>query len=197
MIALSPRHIAVCTFVIAICFFGVMPALAQTDKGKFAVGGNVDISDEIQGKYTNFNLSLAPSIGLFLVKNLIVGGTYSFTVGSSNNYNSSNNTTSQLTTFTSEIGPLLKYYIGKKALKGVVSAHADYLVFTAIGGGSLSNYNGFAAGGQLGMAYFFNPYISLEMGYYLNVAGFEKQLPITRTGLSLGVYTFLDKKKKE
>jgi hypothetical protein len=177
--------------------FCAVSASGQTENGRFTIGGSADISEAIQYKLTDFNLSLAPSIGIFAIKNLVIGGHYSFTIGSTNNYNNATHTTSKLTTFVSDVGPLLKYYLGKKALKGVASFNAGYVVYTAIESGSLGNYNGFQVEGSLGMAYFFNPYISLEMAYYISAAGYQKILPETQTGLSLGVYTFLDKKKKE
>jgi hypothetical protein len=57
--------------------------------------------------------------------------------------------------------------------------------------------NGFSAMGLVGMGYFFNPHISLDCGLYVSGVGFEKQLPLTRIGFSIGLFAFLDTKKKD
>jgi len=178
---------------------------AQTEKGMFIVGGNADISESIQNTTHNFNFSIAPSFGAFIINNLGIGGVYSFSAGSSNVLNSNESRTTT-TTFNTLVGPFLKYYIGKKGMKPFISANGGYSVHTQLrstssatstGSTSITNYDGFSMGGSAGIAYFFNPHLSLESALYINTSGYQTLIPTTRFGFSLGLYAFLDKKKPE
>jgi len=184
----------------------VMPNLisAQTEKGMYSIGGSANISESIQSTSKTFSFALAPSFGVFVIRNFAIGGTYSFSVGSSSTLNASNDVRSTTTTFTTLVGPNLKYYIGKKTMKPFVSANGGYSVYTQIrsnnspgSSASLTNYDGAQFGGSAGIAYFFNPHISLETALYITTSAYQTQIPTTRFGLSLGIYTFLDKKKAE
>ncbi len=175
----------------------LMSASGQTDKGGYLVGGSVDLSDDFNGANTNFNFSVAPSFAVFVVKNFAVGANYAITIGNSHTFDASSGTYTSITTLQTFIGPYLKYYIGKKQLKGMVSFTGGYSGITALGGGDVISLNGFALKGTLGMAYFFNQHISLETAAYINAQGYQTLLPSTRVGLSIGFFTFLDKKKQE
>jgi hypothetical protein len=183
-----------------VAFVNFLPA--QTEKGKMVIGGNVDISESIQSSTATFNFSLAPSFGAFVINNFAIGGTYSFTAGSSDVLNS-NDTRTTTTTLTTLVGPFLKYYIGKKAMKPFISANGGYSVYTRIkstsgsSSSSLTNYDGFSTGGSVGLAYFLNQHISIESSLYLQASGYQTQIPSQRFGFSLGIYAFLDKKKAE
>ena len=177
---------------------------AQTEKGMLVIGGSANISESIQGTSNTFNLALQPTFGAFVIKNFAVSGSYSFSVGSSRTYNAKTGIYTTTTTFNTSVGPLLKYYIGKKTMKPFVSANAGYSVFTQIRSNtspgntaSLANYDGFSVGGSAGLAYFLNPHLSLESALYITSSGYKTQLPTTRFGFSLGLYAFLDKKKPE
>src|SRR6187551_844218 len=100
---------------------------AQVERGRYLLGGNVDISSSYQGKNSGFNMSLTPSFGVFVVKGFAIGARYSFGINSSKTFNESKNEYASVTTFNSGIGPLLRYYIGKKPLKGLISANVNYL----------------------------------------------------------------------
>ncbi len=177
---------------------------AQTEKGMFMVGGSSSISEAIQSTTNTFNLSLAPSFGIFVIRNFVVGGIYSFSVGSSHTVNATTDVKSTTTTFNTLVGPYLKYYIGKKNMKPFVTANGGYSVYTQLRSNSspgstlgLTNYDGFSMGASVGISYFFNPHVALESALYVNTSGYQTQIPTTRFGFSLGLYTFLDKKKAE
>jgi len=170
---------------------------AQTERGRFMIGGGVDISSSRQSDVTRFNMTINPTFGVFVVKNFAVGGRYSFGVGSVRSYDVKNEKYITVTSFTTSIGTNLKYYFGKKALKGVVGANAGYVVFTQLNRGNVFNLNGFTAGGNAGMAYFLNQHISLESGMYFTAAGYKGEFPTTRLGFSVGLFVFLNKKKEE
>jgi hypothetical protein len=177
---------------------------AQTEKGMMIIGGSSNISDAIQGTSNTFSLGLQPSFGAFVIRNFAIGGTYSFTVSSAKTLNATTDVRSTSTTFNTLVGPFLKYYIGKKTMKPFVSANGGYSVYTQIRSNStpgnvasITNYDGFQMGASAGIAYFFNPHVALETALYVTTSGYQTQIPTTRFGFSLGLYTFLDKKKAE
>lgn len=185
---------ALAVLSLLLCMF---TGFSQVEKGRYLIGGAVDISYTIQEEQRNFNMTIAPAFGVFVVKGLAIGGRYAFGVGSRRIYNNKEERYMPATTFTTAIGPRISYYIGKKPLKGLVSAHGSYTVYTRLYDGDVDNRNGFQTGGFLGMAYFFNPNLSLETGAYINASGYTGDFPTTRFGFSIGLAALLDKKKKE
>src|SRR5688572_1624888 len=95
-------------FLITLC------AQAQVERGKYLVGGNADMSTSYQGKNSGFNLSLSPSFGIFVVKGFALGARYSFGISSSKTFSNTRQEYVVVTTFNSGIGPLVRYYFGKK-----------------------------------------------------------------------------------
>lgn len=181
--------------------FWCAEATAQTERHKVMVAGSADMWWQGTGdKKRNqdvrrFLLNIAPSFGYFVINNLAVGGRYSFGISTVRSYNFSKNRYEAVSTFTSVIGPLAKYYIGKKALKGFVSAQASYVVQTVLRRGNVTNKNGFNTGGSAGLAYFINPHVAIETGAFLTASGFKGDLPTTRGGISIGFVVLLDTKK--
>jgi hypothetical protein len=172
-------------------------AQAQVERGRYLLGGNVDISSSYQGRNSGFQMTLTPSFGVFVVRGFAIGARYSFGISSSKNWSESRKEYVSVTSFTSGIGPLLRYYIGKKPLKGLISANVNYLTSVTLRKNSVNGTNGFSATGLVGMGYFFNPHLSLDCGLYVSGVSFVKQLPVTRIGFSVGLFAFLDKKKKQ
>jgi len=192
-----------CWPVVLMALIWAGPLHAQTDKGNLIIGGSANISESIQNTTSNFNFSLAPSFGAFVINGLGIGGTYSFSAGSSRVLNSNESHTTT-TTFNTLAGPFVKYYFGKKLMKPFVSGNGGYTVHTVLKstststtGASVTNYDGFAMGASAGLAYFLNPHLSLESALYINTSGYQTQIPTTQFGFSLGLYAFLDKKKQE
>ena len=187
------------------CFMGsVTLSSAQTEKGMMVIGGSSNISESIKGTANTFNFSVQPLFGAFVINNFAIGGIYSFSASSARTLNAITDVTTTTTTFNTLVGPFLKYYFGKKAMKPFISTNAGYTVFTQIRSNnapnstaSLSNYDGFSVSGSAGLAYFLNPHIAIESALYLTATGAQTQLPTTNFGFSLGLYAFLDKKKQE
>jgi len=177
--------------------FIVTNLFAQTEKGKYLVGGAADMSMSFTGKNNNFNMSLSPQFGVFVVKGFAIGARYTFGISAAKTFSTAKNEYVSTTTFTSGIGPLFRGYIGKKQLKGLLAAGASYLTSTTLRKNNVSGTNGYTATGLIGAAYFFNPHVSLEFGFYVTNTGYQKQLPTTRGGISVGFSVFLDKKKDE
>ncbi len=172
-------------------------AMAQTEKGHYLVGGAADISSARQGKNSSFNLSMSPTFGVFVVKGLAIGGRYSFGVSNNRTYDYKQLKYVSATTFSSGIGPVIKYYPGKKQLKGLVTLNGSYTTSTTLRDKKVTGTNGFIVGGSAGIAYFINQHVSIESAFYTNVSGAVDQLPVTRIGFQVGFFVFLDKKKKE
>lgn len=172
-------------------------AEAQVEKGRYTIGGNIDISGTRTGIERTFRMTVAPQFGVFVVKGFAVGARYSFGVAGSRTYNEDKKEFEVSTTYTTNIGPRLKYYYGKKQMKGYIMGHGGYSVATRVRKGNVFNRNGFTFGASLGMAYFVNNNIAIESGLYFDTSGYEKTLPTTRIGFSVGIFTFLDNKKKE
>ncbi len=172
-------------------------AYPQVEKGRYLIGGNADISTAFQNKTSRFNLSLSPAFGVFVIKGFAIGARYSFGVSSVRTFNTNRQEYVATTTFNSGVGPLARYYFGKKQLKGLVAANVNYLTTVTLRRNNVSGTSGYSATGFLGMAHFFNPHLALECGLYVTGVGYLKQLPTTRIGFSVGLFAFLDKKKKE
>ena len=170
---------------------------AQTEKGKQFVGGSADISVSYTGKNSGFNLGVSPSYGVFVVRGLVVGVRYTFGISSAKNYDNTKKEYTTTTTFSSSIGPILRYYIGKKQLKGIIVFNPNYLTSVTLRKTNVSGNNGFNIYGSAGIAYFLNDHLSLETSLYTSATGYLKVLPTLRIGVSVGLFVFLDKKKKE
>lgn len=185
--------------LVSILAFGVITVTlhAQALKGQFLLGGSADISAARTGKNSSFNLSLSPTFAAFVVNGFAVGGRYSFSVGNTKNYDNNKKEYVATTTFSSGVGPVLRYYIGKKQLKGLVGLNASYLTVTTLRKSNVSGTNGFNVNGSAGIAYFLNPHLSLESAFYATVSGYKGSLPTTRIGFQVGFFVFVDKKKKE
>ncbi len=184
-------------YLAIVLIFVSMGAIAQVEKGKYFVGGSADISVSYIGKNSGFNLGVSPNFGVVVVRGFVVGARYSFTISSAKNYDNTKKEYVTTTTYSSAIGPIFRYYPGKKQLKGVIVFNPAYLTTTTMRKSSVSGTHGFNLYGAAGIAYFVNDHISIETLLYANVSGYVKVLPTTRIGLSVGVFTFLDKKKKE
>lgn len=172
-------------------------ASAQVEKGKYFVGGSADINVSFIGKNSGFNLGVSPNFGVVVVRGLVVGARYSFNISSAKNFDNNKQEFVTTTTYSSAIGALFRYYPGKKQLKGVIVFNPAYLTSTTMRKSSVSGTHGFALYGAAGIAYFVNDHISIETLLYANISGYKKVLPTTRIGLSVGIFVFLDKKKKE
>lgn len=174
-----------------------MCSMAQTERGRYLVGGNVDISGSIQGDVTRFNMAIAPSFGVFVVKGFAIGGRYSFGVGSVRQFDEEDKEYRSTVTFTTAIGPLVKGYFGKKNLKGMATANVQYLTATTLRRSRVNGTQGMSTSATVGIAHFFNRNVVLESGLYVSLQSVTKQLPTTRIGFSMGLFVILDKKKKE
>ena len=171
-----------------IAFFAVLLlintlAFAQTEKGNIMSGASIDMASTFVAatNYSNsyFNLSIAPGLQYFVINNLAVGGSLTFSM---NVYRRE-----KLTTFLSEVGPSVRYYFGKKKKpqhKGFAQISGGYATSTFINNGKTTNRDGFYAGALVGFAYFINKSISLETSLGFN---YNQQKDVKRTNIPFRV----------
>ncbi|MDB5284183.1 MAG: hypothetical protein JWO06_3258 [Bacteroidota bacterium] len=171
---------------------------AQTEKGNYLIGGSGDASLAFNYTTRSFNVAVQPTLAIFAIQNFAIGANFSFGVSGSHTINATTNVAKETNSFNTSLGPLLKYYIGKKGLKAVISANTAYLITTGIrtetNTGPSQALEGFVVGGSVGLAYFISPHMSLEPALYITATGYQTQYPTTRIGVSLAFYGFLDKK---
>lgn len=172
----------------------IFSATAQLEKGNISTGAGIDIASTFVAatKYNNsyFNLSIAPGLTYFVINNLAIGGTVNFTM---NVYRRE-----KLTSFLSEVGPVVRYYFGKKKVptkKGFAQVTGGYATSTFLRDGKTSGRDGWYVGVMLGFAYFINKNISMEtsLGYNFNK---QKDWETTNIPFKVGFNIFILPKKK-
>lgn len=173
--------------------------IAQILKGSYLVGGSADASLSFNYTTRSLNVSLQPTFAAFVVNNFAIGAIYSFGISGSHTPAVGTVPAKETNGFNTSLGPYLKYYIGKKRMKGVLSGNAGFAITTGLrtetNRSPSQAYLGFTAGGTAGMAYFFNEHISLEPCFYFTASGYQTILPTTRMGISLGLFAVLTKRK--
>lgn len=170
-------------------------ALAQTERGNITTGAAIDMGSTFVAatRYNNsyFNLSVAPGLQYFVINNLAVGGSLTFSM---NVYRRE-----KITSFQSEVGPSIRYYFGGKKKpqhKGFIQGTGGYATTTIINDGKTSNRDGWYAGIQAGFAYFINKSISLETSLGFN---YNKQKDVAQTNIpfKVGFNIFILPKSKK
>lgn len=171
----------------------------QTEKGNLLAGGGADFSLSFNYTTRGFNVALQPTFAGFVVKNFAMGFIYSIGISGSHVVNTNPPSTKETNNFSTNLGPYLKYYIGKKGLRGFISANAGFALMTGVrtetNHSPSQAYAGIVSGGSVGLAYFFNEHIALEPALYITNAAYQTLEPTTRVGISLGFYAFLQRKK--
>jgi hypothetical protein len=137
-----------------------------------------------------YTFSLGPQVGVFVLKNMVVGGTFSYSL-STNHVSSSSLTASNsasgsstnTTTSTVSLGPFVRYYFAGQFLKnwfyvqangaagtgtGSNSGNSYSTSSTATTSGSVSNIFNWNAGASMGMTHFFNSHVGMDVGLGYN-----------------------------
>lgn len=119
---------------------------AQTDQGDWIVGGTLSFNTT-----DNVNaFAFTPSVGMFLVRNLALGG----------NLGISTREVGNLRTTQWNLGPFVRYYIGSWNYRPFLVAGAGYLSETQSG---KPRENGFQYAAGAGLAMFLNEAVALEI----------------------------------
>jgi hypothetical protein len=128
-------------------------ANAQTEKGDWMVGGGLRLNTADNST----EIAFQPNAGLFVIKNLAVGGSISLDYSKTG--------LNKVTTF--GIGPFVRYYFTSAKVRPILQGNLNYLSTKVDLGGNSSTNNGlnFFLGG--GAAIFVSDQVSLDilMGY--------------------------------
>ncbi len=149
---------------------------AQTDQGSMLVGGSAGLDYTVQSDDKVFNASLSPQGGYFVIDNFAVGlripmGLQNSTSRSSPSPDSEIET--RTLTYRVGIGPFVRYYFGKSAIRPFINGGADYQYSrtrekdNASTGVIIQRQDSYSIFGGVGMAYFISQFVGLEsqLGY--------------------------------
>lgn len=178
--------------------------MAQFKKGTLMLGTNLASTayssassdydyDNGEKKTTgtkSYSLSMGPQVGVFLLPNLVFGGSFAFTLSGSQAISNSQNTNSTFsgskantTTSTVSLGPFIRYYFagipdrnwfyfqGNAAAgagSGSSSGNSYTSTTTATSNGSISNIFNWNAGGSVGMTHFYYKRIGMDLALGYN-----------------------------
>jgi hypothetical protein len=176
---------------------------AQFKRGTLMVGTTIGTTgfssatsdygyDDGEAKTTDtktYSLSVGPQIGVFLSRNFVLGGTFTFNLSNSQANSTTLNTNStasgsktNTTTSTVSLGPFMRYYFAGLPARnwfymqvngalgtgsGSNSGNSYTSTTTATTNGSVSNIMNWNAGGSFGMTHFFDRHIGMDiaLGY--------------------------------
>lgn len=160
----------------------VFGAYAQVEKGKFLLGGATGFSFSSQTNSYQYESSLlneehkeqtielTPRIGYFVIDNLAVGlqGEIASqkTKSGSDDWGDPTNTTG--------LSLFGRYYLGGSAVKGFGQANLGFAAHS-FGEEDWQKYSGLTYGGRLGVAYFLNPKLSLDLSVGYNAGKFSSK----------------------
>lgn len=159
------------SFLFALCFaFFATLSFAQTEQGKVFIAGSSDLSfsslkmgleydgEDMGDKVTQTQFSFAPSVGYFIVDNLVLSLNVQFE--SQKVEDSSSNSLLA--------GPGLRYYLGASKIKPFVQGDLMFGSTTSDSGDgdgdskSTNSVSGYDLGA--GVAVFFNQHVALDFG---------------------------------
>ncbi|MBI9034316.1 MAG: outer membrane beta-barrel protein [Bacteroidales bacterium] len=176
--------------------------MAQTEQGKFVIGGTTNLSlkfenykyniDNSSTKYSTFQAY--PEFGFFLIDNLSLG----LRMGYLNSWLIDEE--SPFTIRELGINPFARYYILETNIRPYVDLSAGYHLLTSLIGRDKKQYGGIEYSGGVGVAYFISKSVSLDaqMNYkgsnlsLLKGTDFDAEKIDTRKlGFRFGVYVYL------
>ena len=137
----------VCSLLLAFLALG-LAASAQTEKGSWLVGGNV----ELNTAKNNTVIGFTPMAGYFLINN--------FAVGADVNFNYTKSGTGKQTTF--GIGPFARYYLGTMNIRPFAHANVDFVSTNTKVGTTSSTATGTNFFLGAGLAAFINRNVAIE-----------------------------------
>lgn len=173
----------VCTFLLAFLAFG-LAASAQTERGSWLVGGNVELNTAKNTTVVGFT----PMAGYFLINNLAVGANI--------DYDYRKSADGKQTAF--GIGPFARYYLGTMNIRPFAHANVNFTsTNTKVGTQASSTATGsdlFLGGGLAG---FINRNVALEglIGYTSNTIA--NQGSYGGFGLKIGFQVYLSRYQVE
>jgi outer membrane protein len=161
---------------VLILLLTTISSFSQTEKGKIYIGANSNLQanfnsntykNDFGSSESNTNsFSISGQAGYFIINNLVIGADISTSFSNSKDNSSNYKSTSR----TFAIAPLVKYYFSEKKLKPFIIAKYGFgssnstLTYQnqANSDDSKTSFSIMTLGG--GISYFFNSYISVDLG---------------------------------
>lgn len=182
-----------------------LPLRAQTDQGSMLVGGSAGLDYTVQSANKVFNASLSPQGGYFLVDNFAVGlrmplGLQSISSISSAVPNSDATNKTRTLTYRVGVGPFVRYYFGKSAIRPFVNGGADYQYSRTRVKDSYpaqvrtEREDSYSIFGGAGMAYFISQFVGLETQLGYTYFRSDKLNKYSRLGLTVGLQIYIPRK---
>ena len=157
---------------------------SQTEKGSFLVGGSANLSlntsQTTSSSNSAFNFSVSPTAAFFFAKNLAVGGLLTLGV--------STDRIQQNIVLTNEIGPLVRYYVGKKPQKKVFFQLAGtYANSTTLHNGSIANTENYSGQVAVGFTFFITNAVSIEPIFDYKIRRYLRTDHLVQSRIGIGV----------
>lgn len=142
---------------------------AQTEQGRWMLSGKTGMNfnhslseilprQTIQNSTTTSQFSITPAVGYFVADNLAVNLSANF------ESKKEDESSTKITQNSFSVLPGLVYYVPTNSqFRPFVEAGAGYAMTKISGGGNSGKLGGFAFGGGLGVSYFVNNYISIDL----------------------------------
>jgi len=177
-----------------------LPLRAQTDQGSMLVGGSASLDYTVQSNNKVFNASLSPQGGYFVIDNFAVGlrmplGLQS--ISSKAAASSGSEIESNTLTYRVGIGPFVRYYFGKSAIRPFVNGGADYQYSRTREKDSFSEQrrvqrqDSYSVFGGAGMAYFISQFVGLETQLSYTYFRSDELNKYSRLGLTVGLQIYI------
>ena len=177
---------------------------AQTEKGNISLGttstlggssAGLNFTSNNQDEEKEFNFNLSPNIGIFVSDNFLIGGTLALDYSRLKDDDFDFEATS--TGF--RIGPLLRYYFTDSKIKPFINFNPTFTSVsqkTEVRGDEAEfDLSGFSMLGNVGVAFFLNEKLSLDLSLGINYTSlgnnnFESNINTTTFGLNVGFSFF-------
>ena len=161
---------------------------AQTEQGRFLVGGSVGGSYNSFSNTSNLSFGIGPYVGFFVMDDLAIGsGLYA-------NFNRSRNPqiADGIISYSFGISPFARFYFHDfENAKTFAELGAGYSASVArINGDPVSNTN-FSANLAVGIAFFLNEHVAVETALRYNASNLFNNLIISNLSLGAGFRIYL------
>ncbi len=144
-------------------------AFAQTEKGRWAAGGQGSFSYSSQQNTHDFSMTLSPSVGYIVADNFLIGSGITLSYNdAANNINSYKYSSLGL-----GLSPFVRYYFGKtnwRPFAGLAGTYSFSHQQGTVQGSSFNSPNSYVykVSPTLGLAYFINRTASVNFGLAYN-----------------------------
>ncbi|RCR69677.1 outer membrane beta-barrel protein [Larkinella punicea] len=149
-------------------------AVAQTEKGRWQIGaqlGNVTYQSDTSNASKSISGSLAPAVGYFIARNLLIGVTVPFSFNATNLKYGADHFNRTI-----GIGPAVRYYVGQSSFKPFVGisytyarSYGKWRDLDPVRSESITKGYSRTLAPAIGVAYFINRHVLLSAGLSYNL----------------------------